>query len=267
MSQQILQIAENPIPYWSSFVVDYDLRYDPAQGPTRTLFTRGSGYTTFNYNRGASRVTALGGAVATFRDTILVTPSQTRGGAMYNIRGIELVKDGGPIVRSGEDLLTAEMLMPTSQAGANGLNPQLSVEDYRGLDLFSYELFMNNTGMVATIDGTSRVIEWGPTRNYPGVSGPTSGNVASTSGNLVGNHAYFKNPIQWNPSGSSDSNLELVLNFAYNVVAPTFTAPDGLTPGGVVIPDAVPSPLGRKWSQRWQTRLVGEEIMPTSNVS
>ena len=263
---QIIQIAENPIPYWSRFVVDYDLRYDGVT-PLRTLFTKGSAFYVFNYQRGASQVTALGGAVATFRDTILVTPSQTRGGAMYNIRGLEIVKDGGPVVRTGNDKLTHELIFPTAEVAANGAVPQISVEDFRGFDYFSWSVFAQNTGCVMQIDGTTRVIEWGPTMNYPGVGGPADGNVASTTGALVGNHARFDTPIEWNPSGSGDSNLVVTLTFAYNVVAPTFTAPDGLAPNGAPIPDAVPTPIGRQWSQGWIVRLVGEEIAPTSNVA
>jgi hypothetical protein len=51
------------------------------------------------------------------------------------------------------------------------------------------------------------------------------------------------------------------------VVANTYTAPDGLAPNGDPIPNAIPTPLGRAWSQGWILRLVGEEIMPTSNVA
>jgi len=266
--QQEIQIAENRIPYWSRFTVNYDLRYDGTNSE-RTIFTKGSKIVLFNYRRGESNVTALDGGLATDRDTILVQANQTRGGALYKIHGITLAKDSTPyeVLDSDGKRTTHKLPMFTSAAGANGATPQISVEDGRGLEAFSYAVFQKYFNLTLNIDGTKRIIEWGPSINYPGVSGPVGGNVATTNGVLVGNHIHFIDGINWNPAGTSDSNMEVALEAAYDCVVDTFTAPDGNAPDGTPITDAIPTTIGRDWTQGWIMRLEGVEISPTSQVS
>ena len=274
-NEQTIEIAENRIPYWSRFLTQVDLRFN---GVDRfvTQLTAGFEIPVFDYRRGEQNVQALLGAKATKRDTIMTNASQTRGGAMYSITGFSITKDGYPYQQSennqrGKSGTIHGLPFPAGSipAGNGGGEPDiLSVEDFRSLDSFMLETLQKFFLLQITIDGTTRIIELGPSMLYPGVGGPSGGNVDTGNGStFVSNYMHLKNPIYWNPAGAVDSNMSLLLTAAYDLVTPTFTAPDGLTPEGDPIVDPNPTPLGRVWTQGWILSMHGQEMKPTSQVS
>lgn len=270
-AEETIEIAENRIPYWSRFITPVDLRYDGVN-VFRQIFQAGFELPVLDYRRGEQQVTALNSARATARDTILNQANQTRGGAMYEIHGVTITKDGYAYEASGvgaQQGINHLVLPASSLAAANGTAGPIipTVEDFRGLDSFLYEIFEKNFFMQLSIDGTSRIIEWGPTILHPGQGGPSSDVDTLNGGGFVGNYVHLKEPIYWNPSGTTDSSMKVNLVCAYNVSVPTFTAPTGLAPDGTPIPNANPTPIGRLWSQAWILSLVGKEVKPTSQVS
>lgn len=271
MAEEVLDLAENRIPYWSRFIISADLRWDGVN-TFRTLFNSGDTRRVFDYRRGSQSAQALEGAQSTIRDTLLTDANKTRGGAMYEIHGMSLTKDGYAYevqdAGANQPHTQHRIFPPTAQPVANGgVGPVCpTVEDFRGLDSFMAEVFIKSWTVQVEIDGTTRALEWGPAILSPGQGGASS-NVDTTNGStFVSNYAYFREGIDWNPAGSSDSNFTVLLTAAYTVSVPTFTAPDG-TFDGVAIPGAEPSSLGRIWSQGWVCSLHGTEIKPTSDVS
>jgi len=272
MSDEIIELAENRIPYWSRFVVDADLRWDGTNA-TFEQFSKGAEIPVFDYRRTESGVGALGGANATARDTILNKANETRGGAAYMIKGISLTKDGYVYEAGGENSkkgLIHSLPMPTAQPNANGTaGPSLSVEDFRGLDSFMLELLQKYFLLQLEVDGTSRTIEFGPTILYPGTGGPSGGNVDTSNGGTYVHNYMSLGPegIRWNPSGASDSTMTMKLTAAYDCVTPTFTTPTGVDKNGDPIAGAVPTSLGRLWTQGWIMSLHGTEVKPVSEVA
>lgn len=274
-NQQTIEIAENRIPYWSRFLTQVDLRYN---GVDRFVTQLNAGFEipVFDYRRGEQNVQALNGARSTIRDTILTNASQTRGGAMYAITGFSITKDGYPYQQSpntqqGKQGTIHGLPFPagSNPAGNGGGAPDiLSAEDFRGLDSFMWETLQKFFVLQLAVDGTSRTIEFGPSLLYPGTGGPSGGNIDTNNGStFVANYMHLKNPIYWNPAGAVDSDMSILLKAAYDMVTPTFTAPDGLAPDGDPIEDPNPTPLGRVWVQGWVLSMHGQELKPTSQVS
>src|SRR6185503_21308010 len=221
-------------------------------------------------------VAALEGSMSTARDTILVQANQTRGGGMFTIYGISYTKDGWAYERSGDGSkngLIHSFFPPASIQPANGLLGPIvpTVEDWRSLDSFMTHLFIDSARTQINIDGTRRILEMGPGPFYPGVGGAYGGNVDTTSGGtFISNYMHIKEGIQWNPAGAVDSNFQIFLECTYDVVAPTWTTPDGVNP--FLTPPAPylnpnPTALGRVWTQPWICNLHGQETSPTTNVS
>lgn len=272
-NQRPQEIAINTLPFWSRFTITADLRFDPGTGLLRTLFPAGFRIPVFDYRKGEQNVAALEGSRATSRDTILVQANQTRGGGQYSIYGISFTKDGWPYIRGGvgpKNGIEHTLFPPASvQPGNGGFGPAvMTVEDFRAFDSLMYEIFQKYFRMELQVDGTTRVIEMGPTILYPGVGGPFGGNVDTTNGGTsTHNYMRIKEGIFWNPAGAVDSNLQVALEAAYDCIVPTWTAPDGLDPDGDPIPDALETALGRVWTQGWICNFHGVESKPTSNVS
>jgi len=277
------EIAINTLPFWSRFTVVTDLRYD---GTTllKVQFTKGQSIAVFDYRRGESGVAPLNNANATARDTIQTKAGQTRGGSQYKIHGISLTKDGYPYERElgpdgqpvdNEKALTHQLWMPsTMQPGNGAFGPQVpTVEDFRALDSFMYEALQKFFHMTMQVDGTKRLVEFGPTLLYPGVAGPLGYVDTTNGGTMTRNYMMIPEGIVWNPSGAVDSNLVMLLEASYNFVSPTWTTPNGTATGGPitaanpVLPGANPTALGRVWEQGWILNFHGREESPTSNVS
>lgn len=263
-----MKIAITSLPFYSRFVLALDTRYDGAN-PTNTVITRGTEIPIFDYRRGSGAVPQLAGAGATPRDTILQTAGQTRGGEQYVVRGISLTKDGPAYVIPGADLLQHQLVPGSSTQPANGTVVQLpTVEDTRALENLFWATLQKYANFVIQLDGTKTTIELGPTMLYPGVNGPSDGNVSTNNGGtFVSNYWEIPETIEWQPAGSADSNFVILLTFRYDVIIPAWTAPSGLTPGGAAIPNAVPTALGRDWRQGWILNLHGKSRAPLSAVS
>jgi hypothetical protein len=277
------EIAINTLPFWSRFTLVADLRYNGVD-PQRLLFTKGQEIAVFDYRRGESGVAPLNQANATARDTIQTKAGQTRGGSQYRIHGISITKDGYPYSRllgsdgepvNNELALTHQLWPPSTMQSANGtLGPQVpTVEDFRGLDSFMYELLQKFFRMTLQVDGTKRLIEFGPTILYPGVGGPLGYVDTTNGGTMTRNFMMVPEGIVWNPSGAVDSNMVMLLEAAYNCLVPTWTTPNGTASGGPISPqnpvlvNANPTALGRVWEQGWIMNFHGREESPTSNVS
>lgn len=265
------EVALNTLPFWSRFTIDVDLRFDGVN-LFRQIFQTGFGIPVFDYRKGERNVTALGGAQATARDTILVQANQTRGGGMYHIHGLSFTKDGWPFFRGPQATppgLEHTKFPPSSlQPGNDGFGPIVtSPEDFRALDSLMWEVFFQFFRIEIRIDGTRRIIEMGPACLYPGVGGP-KGPIDTTNGDtFVSNYMPIREGIDWNPAGTVDSQLQVFLEAAYTCTLPTWTAPDGLAPDGTPIVDANPTPMGRLWTQGYICNFHGAEESPTSNVS
>jgi hypothetical protein len=269
------QIAVNTLPFWSRFVVEYDLRYD---GVTciRRLITRGTRIPVFDYRQGEAQATALNGAQATARDTILVKAAQTRGGGRYTINGLSITKDGMPYENAANSNgLTHQVFPAASVQPCNGDSGPLvlSVEDMRSLNNFTLQAFLQTFRVQLNIDGTRRTIEMGPALLYPGQGGAKD-SIESANGDVfVSNFMPIPEGIFWNPSGAVDSNMVVQLEAAYDLDAPTWTTPTGTADGGAVtqenpeIPYANRTALGRQWQQGFVLNFHGREESPTSNVS
>lgn len=265
------EVALNTLPFWSRFTLDVDLRFDGVN-PTRTIFQTGFAIPVFDYRKGERNVTALGGASATARDTILVQANQTRGGGLFRIFGLSFTKDGWPFFRGPQvtppglehTLFPPFSVQPVN--GAPGFNLVLSPEDFRALDSLMAEIFLKYFRTEIRIDGTRRILEMGPTILYPGVGGP-KGTIDTTNGDtFVSNYMPIREGIVWNPAGTVDSQLQVFLESGYACTLPTWTAPDGLF-NGVPIVNANPTGVGRIWTQGWVCNFHGQEESPTSNVS
>jgi hypothetical protein len=269
------EISLNTLPFWSRFTLTADLQWDGVT-PFRTIFSQGVKRPIFDYRKGERNVTALEGAQATARDTILVTASQTRGGGLYRIFGISYTKDGWPFVYGGDTTkngqLQHDLFPPNSLQPANGAAGPIvpTVEDFRALDSFMAHVYLDHFRTQVNIDGTRRILEMGPAPLYPGVGGVTGGNVDSTNGGtFVVNYMHISEGIIWNPAGAVDSNLTIELECTYDVVVPTWTKPDGTNTAKppVAISGANPTPMGRAWTVGFICNLHGMEESPTSNVS
>lgn len=272
------EIAINTLPFWSRFTLTVDLRFDPAVGLFKMQIAAGQKIPVFDYRKGEQQVSALEGARATARDTILVQANQTRGGGLFRIHGISFTKDGWPYVRSGVGAKNGiiHTLFPASslQPGNTDFGPQvMTVEDFRTFDSLMYEFFQKFFRMEIQIDGTRRILEMGPTILYPGVGGPVSDVDTVNGAPFVVNFMKIKEGITWNPSGAVDSNLQVSLEAAYDGITPTWTTPEGTANGepatddNPLIEDAAPTPLGRIWTQAWVCNFHGYEESPTSNIS
>jgi len=271
---ELQEVAVNTLPFWSRFSLDSDLRFD---GTTleRTVVTAGTEIPVFDYRRGEQNVTALNGARATLRDTILTQAAQTRGGEKFTIHGISITKDGYAFVRDGigaRNGLVHHLFPPQSmQPGNDAFGPiVMSPEDWRAFDSLMWEILQKFFVMVLDIDGSRRIVQLGPTLFYPGVGGPKN-TVDTLNGDaFVQNYMFIKEGITWDPAGSVDSNFVVKLQAAYDCVVPTWTAPDGLNPfvdPPVAIPNAKRTAIGRLWTQAWLLNFHGVAESPTSNVS
>lgn len=277
------ELALNTLPFWSRFEIPVDLRWNGVDLQT-TVFTKGFKIPVFDYRRGENEVTALDNALATARDTIQSKAGQTRGGSLYKIHGISLTKDGYPYSRlldvsgvpvTGAKALTHQLWPPQTMQPANGtLGPQVpTVEDFRGLDSLMVEFLQKYFHFTLNVDGTKRIIEFGPTILYPGVGGPLGYVDTTNGGTVVQNFMRIPEGITWNPAGAVDSNMVCELEASYDCLVPTWTTPNGtatggpVTAGNPVLPNANPTPIGRVWQQGWILNFHGEEISPVSNVS
>lgn len=262
------EIAINTLPFWSRFTITVDLQFTDATGLTRQIINSGRKIPVFDYRKGEQNVTALEGARATARDTILVQANQTRGGGIFKIYGLSFTKDGWPYVRSGVDQQngTIHDIFPPSgvQPGNGGFGPQvMTVEDFRSIDAMQAHIFLDNFRTEIKVDGTRRILEMGPAQLYPGVGGTSGNNVDTQNGStFVSNYMHITEGIVWNPAGAVDSNLQVELEATYDLNSPTWTAPDG---AGVANPN--PTAIGRKWTQGWIVNFHGVEESPTSNIS
>ena len=268
----VQEIALNSLPFWSRFTLSADLRYDGVN-TFQTVISTGRQIPVFDYRKGEQNVTALEGATATARDTILVQANQTRGGGLYRIHGISYTKDGWAYVAtsaSNKNKTIHNKFPPSSLQPGNGTAGPLvmTVEDWRAMDSLMSHVYLDVVRTQINIDGTRRILEMGPAPFYPGVGGAAGGNVdTSNGGTFVANYLHIPEGIIWNPAGTVDSNFQIILEATYDLVLPTWTAPDGLAPNGQPIPNANPTPIGRYWTQGWVTNLHGAEESPTSNVS
>jgi len=272
------QVAVNTLPFWSRIVLPINLAFSQVDTPTglRVLFTKGTKFSAFSYRKGESTVSALSGATATSRDTILVQANQPRGGERFKIHGISITKDGWPYVASPVapgNQLTHTLFPPSSVQPAGGSIPGIfvpTVEDFRSLDALVWEIFFKYTRMDLNIDGTRRIIEFGPTPFYPGIGGPSGNNVDTTNGGTF-NSNFMEIPeiINWNPAGATDSNFEVSFTFDYDAVVPTWTTPTGIDPatGNAYNPALPSSPLGRDYRAGFILNFHGVAESPISDVS
>lgn len=267
------QIAINTLPFWSRFTQTVDLRWNGTD-LLRTVVNAGKTMKVFDYRQGDNAANALEGAVATARDTILVTASQTRGGGMYTIYGISYTKDGWAYEQSGTGAkqgLVHTLYPPTALQPGNGASGPvvMTVEDWRAFDSYMLHLYLDPYRTQVNIDGSRRILEMGPAPFYPGIGGAFGGNVDTTNGGAFGsNYMHIKEGIQWNPAGAVDSNFTITLEANYDIVVPTYTTPDGINPEtGDPYANGNPTPYGREWTQAFLCNLHGQETSPTSNVS
>jgi hypothetical protein len=270
------EISINTLPFWSRFTQTVDLRWDGNPLTlTRNVIPAGTQRIVFDYRKGERNVSALEGAQATARDTILVQANQTRGGGLYRIFGISYTKDGWPFVLDGnpQTFLQHDMFPPFSLQPNNGAAGPvvMTVEDWRSLDSFMTHIFIDNFRTEIRIDGTRRIIEMGPAPLYPGVGGAADGNIDTKNGfPLVENFMRITEGIVWNPAGAVDSNFQILLECSYDVVVPVWTTPDGTNPfvdPPAPIIGANPTPIGRDWTVGFICNLHGQEESPTSNIS
>lgn len=268
------EIAVNTLPFWSRFVIPMDLRYD-GETCIQRLISRGTQIPVFDYRKGEANATALNGAQATARDTILVKAAQTRGGGRYTINGISITKDGAPYTVSDAHGLVHQLFPGMSVQPCNGDSGPLvpSVEDMRSLNSFLADSFLQTFRMQLNIDGSRRTIEMGPAILYPGQGGVKDSIESSNGDVFVSNYMPIPEGIQWNPSGAVDSNMVVQLEAAYDLDAPTWTTPAG-TANGLPVSQENPeiayanrTAIGRDWRQGWVLNFHGREESPTSNVS
>ena len=261
------EIALNTLPFWSRFTQTIDLRFDGTD-LLRTIVAAGQKIPVFDYRKGEQNVSALEGARATARDTILVQASQTRGGGIFKIYGLSFTKDGLAYARSGSGAQNGiiHTFYPASgvQPGNGASGPQvMTVEDGRSFDSFFAHILNDNFRIEVKLDGTRRILEMGPVQLYPGVGGVSGSNVDSVNGStFVANYMHITEGMVWNPAGTVDSNLIIELECTYDVVSPTWTEPDG---GGIQDPN--PTAIGREWTIPWICNFHGVEESPTSNIS
>lgn len=272
MSDSVQEIAINTLPFWSRFTLTVDTRWDGTNTINQAV-SQGQSFKVFDYKQGDQAANALEGSVSTARDTILVVASQTRGGGQFEIRGISYTKDGWAYERSGanaKDGLIHTYFPPASIQPGNGAAGPIvpSVEDWRSFDSFFCGILLNNFRTQVNIDGTRRILEMGPLPYYPGVGGASGGNVDTQNGAaFVHNYMEIPELIIWNPAGTTDSNITILLECTYDVEIPTWTTPDGTDRDGTPITGAVKTPLGRLWTQPWLCNFHGVEKSPTSDVS
>jgi hypothetical protein len=272
MANQVQEIAINTLPFWSRFTLTLDTRWDGAN-TINTALSQGQGFKVFDYKQGDQTASALEGSQATARDTILVVASQTRGGGQFEIRGISYTKDGWAYERTGEGSkngLIHTIFPPASVQPGNGVAGPVvpTVEDWRSFDSFFTNVFLNNFRTQVNIDGTKRILEMGPVPYYPGVGGASGGNVDTENGaTFVHNYMEIPELIVWNPAGTTDSNITVLLECTYDVLIPTWTTPDGTDRNGTPILGANPTALGRLWTQGWICNFHGVEKSPLSDVS
>lgn len=273
-----VNIAVNTLPMWSRFLVPFDLRWD-GTNPARVVITRGQQIPVFNYKQGEGAVAALLGDPSTARDTILQTGAQTRGGALYDIRGISYTKDG-EIYEMVDDPNNAaapkiHAYWPgMSVQAANGPAPICpTVEDWRALEAMLLAIFLGSFRTQINIDGTRRILEMGPSVLYPGVGGNKDSIVSSNGDVFNSNYMEINEGITWNPAGAADSNLIVLLEANYNVACPCWTTPTGTANGlpvsgtNPIIPGANRTAVGRKWILPMVCNFHGREESPTSAVS
>lgn len=275
-----VEIALNTLPMWSRFTLTIDLRFDGVS-TFKTQFTPGRIIPCFAYKQGDQTVRALEGSAGTDRDTILVQSAQTRGGALFDIKGMSITKDGWAYDRADSDAAgpgTKHTLFPPSSIpAANGALPPiiLTVEDFRALDGLFAHVFNDFFHLNINVDGVQRTLTMGPVPFYPATGGTgATGNVDTTNGPaFVNNYTEIPEGIKWNPAGSVDSNMVANLIAAYECVTPTWTTPTGTANGEPVsgtnptIANPNPTPIGRRWTQAFLLRFHGKEYKPTSNVS
>lgn len=268
------QIAVNTLPFWSRFVIPIDLRYDGATC-IRRVISKGTKVPVFDYRQGEANATALNGAQATARDTILVKAAQTRGGGRYTINGLSITKDGMPYTVGDTKGLVHEIFPGMSVQPCNSDSGPLvpSVEDMRSLNNLMLQAFLQTFRVQLNIDGSRRTIEMGPAVLYPGQGGAKD-SIESTNGDVfVSNFMPIPEGIFWNPSGAVDSNMVVELESTYDLDVPTWTTPTGTADGEPVsgenpeIPYANRTALGRDWQQGFVLNFHGREESPTSNVS
>lgn len=279
------QVAINTMPFWSRFVLEADLRYDGVN-PYRKILASGSKVKAFDYRQGEGNASALAGQTSTERDTILTKANETRGGGKVRIRGISFTRDGSPYEVIGEnDVINGSdadrggrsfRLFPgTSHTPANGVIGPVtpSAEDVRGLGVTFNMLFSQFNRVNINIDGTRRILEMGPGILHSGINGPTGDVFAANGTPYSTNYMWIPEGIEWNPAGAVDSNLVVDIMAAYDLWLPTYTTPtgtaDGQAPsaGNPIIPDASPTPIGKKWRQAWIVNFHGAEESPTSLVA
>lgn len=269
-----IEIAVNTLPFWSRFILPFDLRWNGTDC-IRRIITQGTKIPVFDYRQGESAATALNGAQATERDTILTKAGQTRGGARYTILGMSITKDGMPYTNEAANGLSHGVYPPMSTQPCNGDSGPLvpSVEDMRSLNNLFLEAFLQTFLIDLKIDGSKRTIEFGPTLLYPG-GGGAKDSIESANGDVfVSNFMPIPEGIFWNPSGSVDSNMVVRLEAAYDLDVPTWTTPTGTANGEPVTQDnpeldyANRTAIGRNWQQGFVLNFHGREESPTSNVS
>lgn len=278
------QVAINTLPFWSRIVLECDLRYD-GTNLMRRILAAGSTIEAFDYRKGENDVNALQGQGSTARDTLLTKSAETRGGGQFKIMGLSFTRDGDAYETATRAAGFAEaqrngtsftLYPPTTHQPGNGdfgpVTP--SPEDIRGLGTIFNDLFSQFQRITINVDGTKRILEFGPGSIHSGINGQAGGNVYSGNGSpFQNNYFYFAEGIDWNPAGTVDSNLTIGIGSAYDLYLPTYTTPTGtadglpVTPENPAIDSAEPTPIGRLWRQAWIVNLHGVEISPTSEVS
>lgn len=268
------EIAVNTLPFWSRFVLPFDLRYD-GTNCQRTVIRQGTKIRAFDYRQGEANAQALNGAEATSRDTILVKPGQTRGGGRYSIHGISVTLDGMPYDSQSADGLTHDVWPAAAVQPCNNASGPLvsSVEDARSLRSAMLQAFLQAFRMDLKVDGSRRNIEFGPSILWPGIGGSKDLVNPNNGDTFISNYMPIPEGITWNPSGAVDSNMVLLFEADYNIRMPTWTTPTGTADGQPVsgenpeIPYANRTALGRNWLQGFVVNFHGREESPTSNVS
>lgn len=260
-----LNIAVNTLPFWSRFVVPFNLVWDGTNNQNQVL-TVGQKIRVFSYKQGEAAAQPLNGDLATARDTILQTGGQTRGGSLYDIRGLSFTKDGSPY----EAVTAQSAAVPRTHAywpgmsvqAANGVAPLVpSVEDQRSLEAMLLQAFLSTFAISLKVDGTKRILEMGPNQLYPGIGGNKDTIVSSNGDVFNSNYMPIREGIQWNPAGATDSNLIVELEAAYNVTMPAWVAPLDANPA------RNRTALGRVWNLAFICNFHGREEAPTSAVS
>lgn len=276
-NNQVVQIAVNSLPFWSRFIIPFDLRWNGV-ACLRQVITIGNEIRAFGYNQQAANAQQLMNGQATERDTIVQEGGKTRGGSRYIIVGMSLTVDGYPYdvpddnENNGLDhyVWPASATQPCNEASGPLVN---TVEDQRSLLSALVQAFTMAYKLDIKIDGTRRTLEMGVPQFYPGQGGTKDLIGASNGDTFVSNFMPIPETIVWNPSGAVDSQLTVALKAAYNIFMPTWVTPTGTANGLPVsetnpkITDAVPTPMGRKWRQAFILNFHGREESPVSNVS